>query len=136
MKQEDLKSKCFPTTLGMFLEWYVGWTYNRPSLEKKDVTSKMLDERLGDAVYGCFEDGYEWDDFFGVLHGAFKNDPQEVADFIREHFDDRIYVKQYWVGPQGFVEFYCGGMDWNIQCCDEFGSYNYEVNEVGINSNL
>lgn len=136
MKQEDLENKCFPTTLGLFLEWYIGWTFDRPSLEKNDVTAKMLNERLGDAVYGCFEDGYEWDDFFGVPHGTFFNNVDKVADFICAYFNDRIYVKQYWVGPQGFVEFYCGGFGWDIQCCDEFGTYAYEVNEVGINVNL
>jgi len=136
MKNQDLEIKCFPTTLGLFLEWLLGWTYDRTSLEKEDVTAEMLDERLGNAVYECFEDGYEWDEFFGVRRGTFCDDATEVADFIRNHFNDRIYVKQYWIGPQGFAQFYCNDMDWNIECCDEFGTYAYEVNEGGINANL
>ena len=132
-KNENYCEKTIPTTLGLFFEWYIGWTYRHGWLQPSDISETMLDRCLGDAVYGCFEDGHDWDDFFGVRRGMFCEDASRVAEFIREHFNDRIYLRQYWYGASGFVRFVLDNEDFDIQCASEFGSYEYDVDEFGLN---
>ena len=131
-----MDAKTYPTTLGLFIEWFLGWTSQHDNLKQEDITKEMIDYALGDSVYGCFmDDENAWDEFWGTPRGTFGNDSAKVAKFISSNFNARIYVQER---PDKFdnnVTFIVDGVRFYFPCCGDYGVYEYDVDEYGRRKN-
>lgn len=129
MENKKTYTKLFPTTFGLFLEWYFElgtW------LHKEDVTPEFLEKRIGHYFENSPNKTNKIDRFFGFEKHYFGDNWKMLSDFIKFWFNIPIYIYQYDLGDlTKFVTFHIGGFKFDIECCDDWGEYNFNVDAIG-----
>ena len=134
--KDGMEEKIFPTTLGLFLEWYIGYPvfHNGENLYPEDVTETMLKDTLGSQVFNVFDDEEHcWDIALGTPKGTFGNDTKKVADYFREYFYTRTYLIEIHCWSVCCARFtnHVDGLQFEVETLLYWGENEEEINEYG-----
>lgn len=123
--------KVFPTTFGLFWGWYMEY---EKWLTKEDVTEDLLFQYLGKYFHNEKPSGRTLNYFLGFDDNTTRpvfDSLEKLAEFIRCWFDIPIWLEQYPTCGTQFIKFNLGGMKFDIECYDDWGTYNFPIDECG-----
>lgn len=124
--------KLYPTTFGLFWQWY---TECGQCLTKEDVTASFLEKYLGRYFNNSPSRIENTMYLFLGLDKSMKerfSSYEDLASFIRCWFDIPIFLYQYQADGTQFIRFNLGNIVFDIECCDDWGTYEFPVNEFGV----